>query len=61
MNQKSNLPELSRRHFLKTSACLTLGSVAGGPSLIAALEGRITSFVLSAPSYDFPAIRGKLT
>jgi hypothetical protein len=43
------MPELSRRRFLKTTACLTLGSITAAPSLAAVLVEKDDIAIVVAP------------
>ena len=49
MTTKLNSLALSRRNFLKTTACLTLGSLAAGHGLAAVLEGKGGIALVVAP------------
>ena len=49
MPMNPNNPELSRRSFLKTTACFTLGSVTIGPSFVSVLENKGDIVLIVSP------------
>ena len=49
MSSSPDIHHFSRRGFLKSTTCLTLGSLAAGPSLAAALSDRSGIAIVVAP------------